>query len=125
MKFFVATPTGKTTTITIEPSFTIKDVKNKIEGHEGIPSDLQHLNFAGRQLKDAQTLLECNIRDESTIKLTYPMSQTFEFTVRTMSGKPVVFTINPEFLVLFMKLRIFEQTFFRFFFSWRFPGKYE
>lgn len=62
-------PERKTITVGVEPSDTIETVKAKIQDKEGIPVAQQCLVYASRQLEDACTLSDYNIRMKSKLLL--------------------------------------------------------
>ena len=69
MQIFIKTWTGKTITLNVEPSNTIKKVKRKIQDKEGIPPSQQHLIFRWQELKDHQTLDEYKVTNKSSVHL--------------------------------------------------------
>jgi len=66
---FVKTLTGKTLTIPVNNSSTVRDLKNSIWDMEGIPSDQQRIIFSGKQLEDERTMREYGVMPEASLFL--------------------------------------------------------
>jgi len=74
MRIFVKTlrnkvPTGKTITLDVDQSDSIKDVKAQIKSKTGTPLSQQWLIYAGKQLEDGRTIASYRILDETILHL--------------------------------------------------------
>ena len=69
VKIFVRMLTGKHTSFDVKLSDTIETTKKKIQKETGIPFNQQRLIFATKQLEDHLTLLDCNVKEESTLQV--------------------------------------------------------
>ena len=69
MQIFVATLTGRSITIIVESSDTIKNVKVKVKDKDGVPTNEQRLIYGGHELKDDQTLEDYSIQSDATLHL--------------------------------------------------------
>ena len=69
MQIFVKTLTGKTSTLNVEPSDKIDDVKVQVEGMTCIPPEQQRLIYTGKQMEYGRTLSDYNVQREDTLHL--------------------------------------------------------
>ena len=67
MQIFVKTITGKTLTLEVNSTDTIRNVKMMVYKKDGIPPKQQRLVFPGNQLDDDHTLGDYDIRKEHTL----------------------------------------------------------
>ena len=91
--YYIRTLEGNITALQVDPSYTIQNVKLRIEGREGIPEHKQKL-YCGKSLDDKCTLLECGIDNESTLHLVVECSITIY--VRNATGSNIRLKVNPN-----------------------------
>ena len=96
MQIFIKTLTGKTITLEVEPSDTIKKVKRKIQDKEGIPPSQQHLIFRRQELKDHQTLDEYKVTNKSSVHLRLEDELGMLINVEFSTGRKIFINASPK-----------------------------
>ena len=106
---FIKTLTGRTIVLTVTPHDTVAMVKRKIARQEGIPEERQRLIFVGEQLNDHHRLLDYRIEHESAVHLVVRSGDGYQVYVRFVSGRSIVFEMQPNDTVMSLKVRIRER----------------
>ena len=97
IQIFIKTFTGKTITLVMEPSDTIKNLKLKIQDKEGIPPSQQHLIFRRQELKDHQTLYEYKVTNKSSVHLRLEDElDRILINVEFPTGRKIFINVSPK-----------------------------
>ncbi|TXG72354.1 hypothetical protein EZV62_000933 [Acer yangbiense] len=71
IQIFVKTWSGKTITLDVQLTSTIKDIKHKLFDKLRIPFHLQSVVFAGKRLEENRVLASYNVRQHSTLHMVF------------------------------------------------------
>lgn len=103
LNLFVRLPAGRTFAIkNVSRGATINALKCLLERPVGIPTDQQRLIFAGKQLEDDRTLLDYNLKKDSTLHL----------AVNPRGGKPVIYVYAPHPIQATVRLSLVKDWWF-------------
>ncbi|XP_077251973.1 polyubiquitin-like [Tasmannia lanceolata] len=91
MQIFIQIPTRERILLDVKTWYTVQYIKAMIESMVDIPSDQQRLVHSGKHLEDHRTLLEYNIKRESTFYIVPPVVPVF---VKTWSGKTITLELE-------------------------------
>ena len=108
MVIIMKTLTGKIINLDVDPSDTIKTVKDLILKKEGIPPEQQRFIFGGRQLEDNNTLAQYNIKNQSTIHIIFH-SRNIKIFLKTLTGKTIELFVAESVTIKTVKDLILEK----------------
>ena len=69
MQIKVKTLSGRLILLVVEPTDTVRTIKELVEEKEGIPPDQQRLIFGGRAMVDGRTVNDYKIEPGNTVHL--------------------------------------------------------
>ena len=105
----VKTQAGKTIGLWVKDLDTIKNVKNKIQGREGIPPNHQILFFDGLKLKSGRTISEYNIRGGYTLHLALRLTNSMQIFIRTLTKKIIALKVDASDTIANVKAKIQDK----------------
>ena len=106
MHIFVKTLSGKSIALQVEPSYTIANVKAKIQEWEEIPPDKQRLTFESKDLKDFHTLSYYQIQNHSTVYVLLRLCGGMQIFVKTPNNKRIKIEVKPSDTIENVKAKI-------------------
>uniref|UniRef100_A0A915IJ81 Ubiquitin-like domain-containing protein n=1 Tax=Romanomermis culicivorax TaxID=13658 RepID=A0A915IJ81_ROMCU len=104
MQIFVQTASGKSVSLNVDAEDTVENIKNRIRDVEGIPTNLQRLEYQGQTLANARRLYDYNIKKDSILDLRHDI----EINVRLSPTLVVTLKASPSDTVASLKARLLE-----------------
>jgi ubiquitin len=111
MYIFVSlTFSNKPITLEVKPSYSIENIKSKIQDKEGISPFIQKLIYGGHELEDDRSLLYYNIRDVSSLHLilrTYLLVAPLYVKINNTTLIQIFLTIDEKYDIVNIKNKIY------------------
>lgn len=95
MDIIVRTPEGKELSITVTPTDSVRELKEKIEDDHSIPVEDQNLSFKGTPINDPSSTLEDHGIEDGDILDLEPNNTTITVHVNTPEGKKLSVHVWP------------------------------
>ncbi|KAJ0612790.1 putative Ubiquitin-like domain-containing protein [Helianthus annuus] len=109
MEIFVKSCTGKTISLLVNRTDTIKEVKSQIKYEEEVPVDEQVLIFNEMVLADSGTLSEFHINRKSTITLVRKsrgFTESMQIFIKMLNGETIALPVKPSDTIHNIKAKI-------------------
>ena len=106
---FVKMDAKQRISLAVEPSDSIEKVKAKIQNKAGIPSEELHLSFGDKDLDDAYTISDYNIKEGSTLQLDRHSRGSMHIYVKMQNGKTITLDVQPKSSISKVKLKIQDE----------------
>ena len=111
MKIFITRLLGKTTSLEVNPSDTIKMVKEKYYKKEGVSPSQQQLIYRGKVLEDNSTLSDYHVMNESKfhVEILLRNEENNFIYVKTLLGKTISIDFNQLDSIKNLKEEIYKK----------------
>ena len=112
MLICVKSLTGRPITLVVDPSDTVKDVKDRLEENEGVPSKNQRLILphSNTRLENKQILGDYNIQNGDTLHMLTVLSKDMQIFVKTPKRKKVALDVKSTDTIENVKVQIEAKT---------------
>jgi ubiquitin C len=109
IQLFVKSINGKTRTVEVNTTDTIRQIKEQIRDKEGINPDEQRLIYAGKNLDDDKTVSDYNLSADATLHLVLRVRGGMQIFVKTLTGKTITLEVEGSDSIQNVKQKIQDK----------------
>ena len=109
IQLFVKSINGKTRTVEVNTTDTIRQIKEQIRDKEGINPDEQRLIYAGKNLDDDKTVSDYNLSSDATLHLVLRVRGGMQIFVKTLTGKTITLEVEGSDSIQNVKQKIQDK----------------